>query len=105
MAALLDEISIWPCDELSAEPDVEVINSIRPGMATIPDAMLLVRSSPHAQRGALWDAYRQHYGHDGDILVWQATTRDMNTTVPQSWIDTQLANDPARASCRLPGAI
>ena len=33
-----------------------------------------------------------------DILVWQATTRDMNPTVPQSWIDTQLAKDPARAS-------
>ena len=50
-------------------------------------------------RGAFWDAYRQHYGHDDpDVLVWQATTRDMNTTVPQSWIDTQLANDPARAS-------
>ena len=43
VAALLDEVAIWPCDELSAEPDVEVINSIRPGMATIPDAMLLCR--------------------------------------------------------------
>ena len=29
---------------------------IRPGMATIPDAMLLCASSPHGQRGALWDA-------------------------------------------------
>ena len=52
-----------------------MINCIRPGMATIPDAVLLCASSPHAQRGALWDAYRQYYGHDDpDVLVWQATT-------------------------------
>jgi hypothetical protein len=99
IAALLDEVAIWPSDEQSAEPDVEVINSIRPGMATIPDAVLLCASSPHAQRGALWEAYRQHYGHDdGDVLVWQATTREMNATVPQSWIDQQLARDPARGA-------
>ena len=99
VAALLDEISIWPCDEQSAEPDVEVINSIRPGMATIPESVLLVASSPHAQRGALWDAHRQFYGHDDpDVLVWQATTRDMNQTVPQAWIDQQLARDPARVA-------
>ena len=48
VAALLDECRVWPSDELSAEPDVEMINSIRPGMATIPDAMLLCASSPHA---------------------------------------------------------
>jgi hypothetical protein len=99
VAALCDEISVWPSDELSAEPDAEVINSIRPGMATIPEAVLLCASSPHAMRGALWDAYRQHYGHDdSDILVWQATTRDMNATVSQSWVDAQLAKDPARAA-------
>jgi hypothetical protein len=68
-------------------------------MATIPDAVLLCASSPHAQRGALWEAYRQHFGHaDSDALVWQATTTDMNPTVSQTWIDQQLAKDPVRAS-------
>lgn len=99
LAALLDEVAIWPTDENSAEPDIEIINSIRPGMATIPGAMLLCASSPHAQRGALWDAYRQHYGRDdSDVLVWKAATREMNATVPQSFIDAQLAKDHARAS-------
>jgi hypothetical protein len=98
-AALLDEISVWPTDEMSAEPDVEIINSIKPGMATIPDAVLLCASSPHAMRGALWEAYRQYYGHaDEDVLVWQATTNDMNPTVSQAWIDQQLAKDPVRAA-------
>src|SRR5262245_28810422 len=90
LAALLDELAVWPTDE-AAEPDVEVINSIRPGMATIPGAMLLCASSPHARRGALWTAYREHFGHDdADVLVWQATTRDMNSTVPLAWVDAQL---------------
>jgi hypothetical protein len=98
VAALLDEIAFWPTDEGRAEPDVEVINAIKPGMATIPKAMLLCASSPHARRGALWHAHRKHFGKDDDpILVWQAATRDMNSSVPQSFIDAHTADDPARA--------
>jgi hypothetical protein len=99
IAALLDEVAYWPTDEASSEPDIEVINAVRPGMATIADAMLLCASSPHARKGALWSAYAKHYAKDGDpILVWQAPTRDMNSTVPQSHIDAHLADDAARAS-------
>jgi hypothetical protein len=75
-------------DEASAEPDTEVINAVRPGMSTIPEAMLLCASSPYARKGALWNAYRRHFGRDGDeVLVWQADTRSMNPMVPQSYID------------------
>ncbi len=99
VAALVDEIAYLPTDETSAEPDVEVINAVRPGMATIADAMLLCASSPHARKGALWSAYAKHYGRDGDeVLVWRADTRSMNSTVPQSYIDAHLAEDPERAS-------
>jgi Terminase large subunit, T4likevirus-type, N-terminal len=98
VAALLDEIAFWPSED-AADPDFEVINAIRPGMATIPNAMLLCASSPHARKGALWNAYHRHYGKDGDsVLVWQAATRDMNSVVPQAYIDQHLADDPARAS-------
>jgi hypothetical protein len=99
IAALLDEVSYWPTDETSSEPDVEVINAVRPGMATIADAMLLCASSPHARKGALWSAYAKHFGKEDDpILVWQAPTRDMNSTVPQSYIDAHMEEDAARAS-------
>jgi hypothetical protein len=60
--------------------------------------MLLCASSPHARKGALWDAYRRHHAKDGDpILVWQADTRSMNPSVPQSYIDTHMAEDAPRA--------
>ena len=32
------------------------------------------------------------------MLVWQAATRDMNATVPQSYIDAHMEEDPARAT-------
>jgi hypothetical protein len=99
VAALLDELAYWATDEASAEPDTEVINAVRPGMSTIPDAVLLCASSPYARKGALWNAHRRHFGHDGDeVLVWQADTRSMNPGVPQSYIDRHVAEDAARAS-------
>jgi hypothetical protein len=98
IAALLDELAFWPTTDDAAEPDHEVLNALRPGMATIPGAMLLCASSPYAKRGALWDAHRLHYGKDGDsVLVWQAATRDMNATVPQRAIDAMVEVDPMRA--------
>jgi hypothetical protein len=99
IAALLDELAFWPTDETSSEPDVAVVNAIRPGMATVPGAMLLCASSPYARRGALWAAYRKHFAKEGDpVLVWQAPTRAMNPAVPQSWIDGHYADDPASAA-------
>ena len=98
VAALCDEMAFWPTDD-SAQPDYEILDALRPGMATIPNAMLLCASSPYARRGALWDAHRQHYGKDGDtVLVWQAETRDMNPTVPQRVIDEATERDPASAA-------
>jgi hypothetical protein len=51
VAALLDELAFWPTTDDSANPDYEVINAIRPGMATVPGAMLLCASSPYDPPG------------------------------------------------------
>jgi hypothetical protein len=97
-AALCDELAFWPTDH-AAEPDYETLAAIKPGMATIPGAMLLCASSPYARRGSLFDAHRKHFGKDNDpILVWQADTRTMNPTVPQSVIDEAMERDPASAA-------
>jgi hypothetical protein len=99
VAGLLDELAFWPTDEGSAEPDAEVISAIRPGMATIPGSMLLCASSPYARRGALHDAYRKHFGQDGDpVLVWKSPTRDMNPTLPQHVVDAAMEADPVSAA-------
>jgi hypothetical protein len=98
ISALLDELAFWPTDD-AAEPDLEIINAIRPAMSTIPNAMLSCASSPYAQRGALFAAFKQHYGKDGDrVLVWKAPTRTMNPTVPQAVIDDAIERDPVSAA-------
>jgi hypothetical protein len=94
---LLDELAFWSTED-SAEPDYEVLNALRPGMSTIPNAMLLCASSPYAKRGVLYEAHRKHFARDHDpILVWQAATREMNPSVPQSFIDAEVERDPASA--------
>ena len=75
-AVICDEIAFWRTDDDSANPDVEVLNAIKPGMATISTSMLICASSPHARRGALWEAYRRFYGKEGTPLVESRHARD-----------------------------
>jgi hypothetical protein len=96
-AALCDEIAFWPTDD-AAEPDYAVLDAIRPGMVTIPGAMLLCASSPYAKKGALFDAHKRHFGKAGNVLVWKASTRTMNPSVKQSIIDAAIERDPASAA-------
>jgi hypothetical protein len=97
-AVLCDELAFWPSDD-SAEPDYAVLDALRPGLGTLPGAMLLCASSPYAQSGALYDAYRRYYGQDDSpVLVWRAATRTMNPTFPQAAIDAAMVRDPASAA-------
>jgi hypothetical protein len=98
IAALCDEIAYWRSDDGSANPDSEILRALRPAMATIPGAMLLCASSPYARRGELYHAYRRHHGQDSPVLSWQAATRTMNPTVPQTFIDDQMERDPSGAA-------
>ncbi len=95
-AVLCDELAFWRTDD-AAEPDYAILDAIRPGMASIPTSMLLCASSPHARRGALWDAFKRYWAEDDAPLVWKAATREMNPTIPQSEVDRALERDHASA--------
>ena len=98
VAALGDECAFWMSDE-SANPDVEILNAVRPALATTQGPLIAI-SSPYARRGALWDTYKKHFGPEGDpsILVAQGATRDFNPDLPQSIIDKAMDRDPAAAA-------
>lgn len=97
-AVVADEVAFWRTDD-SANPDTEILNALRPAMATVPGALLLAISSPYARRGAMWQAYKDHFGRDGDpVLVWQADTRTMNPSVDERVIADAYASDPASAA-------
>ncbi len=100
VAALCDELAFWRMsDDNSANPDTEIIAALKPAMATIPKAMMLKASSPYSRRGALWNDHRRHFGKDDSPgLIWQADTRLMNPSVPQSVVDAAFEDDPANAA-------
>jgi len=93
VAALLDEVAFWQGED-SSNPDFEVVAAIRPAMATVPNSVLLCASSPYARKGSLFEAYDRYFGKAVPVLVWQAATRTMNPTVPQSFIDAEYEKDP-----------
>ena len=97
VSAIVDEIAFLRSDD-SANPDVEIIRALRPSLATVPNSMLLAVSSPYAQSGILFETYEKHFGKDSDIVVWQAPTRTMNSTIPQALVDRALEEDPAAAN-------
>jgi hypothetical protein len=83
-AIIADECAFWWTDSDAANPDVEVLNAVRPGLATLPNSLMLIASSPYARRGALWNAFRRHYGKDDSgTLVWRGTTEEMNHRLTQ----------------------
>lgn len=98
VACLADEIAFWR-DENSANPDREVLDAVRPGMATIPNSLLVALGSPYRRSGAMWQSYQDHFGKEGDpVLVVQAESRQTNPSLLQKVIDRAYERDPASAS-------
>jgi hypothetical protein len=99
VAVLADEFAFWYVDEAYANPDVEILNAVEPGLATTGGPLILA-SSPHARRGVLWDVFRRHYGAGGDplILVAHGASRTLNPSLPQRVVDRALEKDRARAT-------
>jgi hypothetical protein len=103
-AVLADEIAFWRSDETSANPDVEILRALRPGMASIPGSILLLASSPYAKRGALYATFRRNYGRDdARVLVWKADTASMNPSIDPAIIAEAYEEDPEAARAEYGG--
>ena len=102
-AVLGDEVAFWR-DDASANPADEIIRAIRPGLATIPGAILLKASSPYRRAGVLFNDYRRHFGKDGArVLVWKASTAEMNPAIDPEIILEAYEDDPAAAAAEYGG--
>jgi hypothetical protein len=99
-----DEVAFWMNSETSANPDDEILASVRPGMATT-NGLLVMISSPYSRRGVLWDTYRKHYGSNGDplILVAKGSSKQFNPSLPQGVVDRAYERDAASASAEYGG--
>ena len=97
-AVLCDETAFWRSED-SAVPDVEIFSALRPGLATIPGSILLNASSPYRKRGVLYNAFAKHYGHDdARVLVWKATTLEMNPSLDPTIVAEAYEEDPDAAA-------
>ncbi|MDA8351002.1 MAG: hypothetical protein M0038_19795 [Pseudomonadota bacterium] len=91
-----DEMAFWR-DEYSANPDIELIRAVRPGLANL-GGRLLGLSSPHARRGHLFDMYQRHFGNDAsDVLIVKAQHSQLNPTIDPKIIERAMAEDPEAA--------
>jgi hypothetical protein len=96
LLAIIDEVAFLR-DETSANPDIELVRALRPGLATT-GGLLIGLSSPWARRGILWERYRRYYGTDGPVLIWQASTATMNPSLATSVLAEADADDPEASS-------
>lgn len=99
VAAVFDECAFWHNDN-SINPDVEVYGAVKPSMATIPGAMLIGISSPHARKGLLYQKWKKHHGQPGNVLVVQAPTWVMNPNLPRDgeFLSEAFTDDPSSSA-------
>jgi hypothetical protein len=94
-----DEECFWPADDTSAEPASEILSAERPSLITVPFSLLLSLSSPHAQRGPMYTAFREHYGKDDSpVLFWKAPSLAMNSRLDPKIVDEAYRCDPIAAA-------
>ncbi|MDL0429584.1 hypothetical protein QPM17_00465 [Marinobacter sp. TBZ242] len=94
-AVIMDEIAFWHSE--GANPDIEIINAVRPSLTTL-GGKLIALSSPYARRGVLWNNYRRYFGKEGRILVAQAPTLEMNPSLNPAVVIQARAEDPIAAA-------
>jgi hypothetical protein len=99
IAVLMDEAAFFFSDEFYQNTDAEVLNAVRPALATT-NGPVIIASSPYARRGILWTTYKNHFGASGDprILVAQGPSRTFNSSLPESVVTRAFERDRTSAS-------
>ena len=82
IGALCDEEARWRDRDTGANPAREVLASLRPTMATQPNARIWHASSPWAKAGAHYEMVRE--GSNERQLVFVGSTWEMNPTITEA---------------------
>jgi len=104
LSVIVDEIAFFGLSEESkVRSDTELIRALQPALATTGGKMICI-GSPYARKGWCWTTYRKHFGNNkSNVLVWNAPSRVMNSTLPQKVIDRAMAEDMAAAKSEYMG--
>ena len=93
LCAIFDEVAHWK-DETTSNPDTEMLAAIAPGLARVPNSMLVMISTAHRRSGLLWNRFKEHYAKNNDTLVVKGTTLQFNPTFDAATIDAAIQSDP-----------
>lgn len=106
VAVIADEVAYWRSDETSRNPDTEILAAARPALATTGGPLICV-SSPYAKRGEAWNAFKRDFGPDGDpkIIVVNAASRTMNSTLSERVVARAYDRDPQAAASEYGGTF
>lgn len=88
---LLDEACFLPAEGTRA--DYEIIDAVKPGMAMVPNGQIITISSPWIEMGYVFEAFRRRATLE-DIIVFQATSAELNPLIPQAFLDREEKRDP-----------
>ena len=88
---VVDGGAFWR-DENSSNSDVEIIRTMRRGMANVPDAKLVKISTPYAKASVLWDDCRRRHELP-EVLVVQAPTWVMNASISERFLERERDKD------------
>jgi len=99
-AALLDEVAHWWNDATNANPDIEVVRSLRPGLGKVAGSLLLAATTPWTEEGQAYDVHQRHYGNEASahVLVVRAATQVLNPSFDAARIAIEEAEDPENAA-------
>lgn len=103
VAAIADEIAFWQI-EGAANPDSEILNALRPSLATTGGPLFVI-SSPYAKRGELYGTFKRDFGQQGDpvVLVAKGPSKAFNSTLPDRVIKRAYERDAVAASAEYGG--
>jgi hypothetical protein len=95
IGAIADEVAFWRSAELSRNPDKLILDAVRPALATTGGPLIVI-SSPYAQKGELWGAYKRDFGANGDplVLVAKAASRTLNPMLSARVVERARERDP-----------
>jgi predicted DNA-binding antitoxin AbrB/MazE fold protein len=98
LCVILEELAFWRWESESANPDKEILVSLKPALATIPESLLIGISTPYSRQGVLWEKFQKHFGKPGSVLIWRSPTKLMNPTIDPKVIDQNYQDDPESAA-------
>jgi hypothetical protein len=94
VAVILEEGAFFRDSDTEQYNLQEIIDSVRPGLLTIPSSRLICVTSPWAQIGPVWEAY-QNRATRPDELCWKLPSWRMNPALSQKELDKERRRDEA----------